>query len=70
MISFCSVALSFCILPVYLGAPYAFNKTGYYLSKKKKNCLLRHLDYLLLSCIICSLLSHPMFDVHFPNRSS
>ena len=29
------VRWSFCILPVYLGAPYAFNKTDYYLSKKR-----------------------------------
>jgi len=29
-----------CILPVYLGAPYAFNKTLYYLSKKKKCALI------------------------------
>lgn len=28
-----------CILPVYLGAPHAFNKTVYYLSKKKNGRL-------------------------------
>jgi hypothetical protein len=43
---FCGCALAFSflflvrrsayILPVYVGVPYAFNKTDYYLSKKKK----------------------------------
>jgi hypothetical protein len=30
------LSVSACILPVYLGAPYAFNKTSSYLPKKKK----------------------------------
>jgi len=45
-----------CILPVYLGASYAFNKTLNYLSKKKK------ISYFIVSILevlelgICSLL--------------
>jgi hypothetical protein len=37
-----------CILPVYLGAPYAFNKIGLLLIKKKKLCLMLLVDIIVL----------------------